>query len=205
MKRYILIAAVYLAASITAWAQMPTKLGANSPEMSRQADPSQLQMIRNAEASHMKTYNDKNKPHLMPTDLGRLRDSRDLRAQEYYNSSVANTSEKAFQRATKAYEMASSKMKKALEKKFKAEKDFSALREKQMLEWTKLEQKQAKASANGLTASQRMKQETERTKLHKKHVNQRLKVQERYMNAVNTVNESQMILERAKVELEKYM
>lgn len=206
MKRFILMAAVCLAASTTAWAQMPTKLGVTSPEMSRQADPHQLQMIRNAEAAYMQSYNNKNAPHLKTPDVDRQSRQTlwDMRAQEFYNSSVANTPDKALQLATQAYNMANYRMKQALARKDKAEKDFAALRQKQMLECAKLEQKQSKAACDGLTARERMKQEAERTKLHKKHMNQRLKIQQQYMNAVNTVNDCELIIERAKVEMEKY-
>ena len=206
MKRIILLAAVWLAASTSAWAQMPTKLSVTSPEMSRQADPAQLQMIRNAEAAYMKSYNDKNAPHLKAPNIdGQSRHTVwNLRPQEFYNSSVANTRDKALQLATQAYNMANYRMKQALVRKDKAEKDFAALRQKQMLECAKLEQKQSKASCDGLTDRERMKQEAERTKLHKKHVNQRLKIQQRYMNAVNTVNDCELIIERARVEMEKY-
>ena len=200
------MAAVCLAAFASAWAQMPTKLGVTSPEMSRQADPSQLQMIRNAEAAYMQSYNNKNAPHLKTPDVDRQSRQTlwDMRAQEFYNSSVANTPDKALQLATQAYNMANYRMKQALVRKDKAEKDFADLRQKQVLECAKLEQKQSKAACDGLTARERMKQETERTKLHKKHVNQRLKIQQRYMNAVNTVNDCELIIERAKVEMEKY-
>ena len=206
MKRFILMAAVCLAAFASAWAQMPTKLGVTSPEMSRQADPSQLQMIKNAEAAYMQSYNHKNAPHLKTPDVDRQSRQTlwDMRAQEFYNSSVANTPDKALQLATQAYNMANYRMKQALARKDKAEKDFAALRQKQMLECAKLEQKQSKASCDGLTDRERMKQEAERTKLHKKHVNQRLKIQQRYMNAVNTVNDCELIIERARVEMEKY-
>lgn len=206
MKRFILMAAVCLAASTTTWAQMPTKLGVTSPEMSRQADPAQLQMIKNAEAHYMQSYNNKNAPHLKTPDIDRQSRQMvwDMRAQEFYNSSVANSSDKALQLATQAYNMANYRMKQALVRKAEAERDFAALRQKQSLECVKLEQKQAKASSDGLTDKERVKQEAERTKLHKKHVNQRLKIQQRYMNAVNTVAESEMILEQAKVEMEKY-
>lgn len=201
------MAAVCLAASTTLWAQMPTKLGITSPEMSRQADPNQRQMIKNAEAAYMQSYNNKNAPHLKTPDIDRLSRQTllDMRAQEFYNSSVANTPDKALQLATQAYNMASYRMKQALVRKSKAERDFVALRQKQMLECAKLEQKQSKASSDGLTAKERAKQEAERTKLHKKHVNQRLKIQQRYMNAVNTVNDCEIIIERAKVEMEKYI
>lgn len=208
MKRFfLLMAAVCLAASTTLWAQMPTKLGITSPEMSRQADPNQRQMIKNAEAAYMQSYNNKNAPHLKTPDIDRLSRQTllDMRAQEFYNSSVANTPDKALQLATQAYNMASYRMKQALVRKSKAERDFVALRQKQMLECAKLEQKQSKASSDGLTAKERAKQEAERTKLHKKHVNQRLKIQQRYMNAVNTVNDCEIIIERAKVEMEKYI
>ena len=200
------MAAVCLAAFASAWAQMPTKLGVTSPEMSRQADPSQLQMIRNAEAAYMQSYNNKNVPHLKTPDVDRQSRQTlwDMRAQEFYNSSVANTPDKALQLATQAYNMANYRMKQALVRKDKAEKDFADLRQKQVLECAKLEQKQSKASCDGLTDRERMKQEAERTKLHKKHVNQRLKIQQRYMNAVNAVNDCELIIERAKVEMEKY-
>ena len=206
MKRIILIAALCLAASTAAWAQMPTKLGLNSPEMSRQADPSQLQMIRNAEASYMKSYNNKNAPHLKGPEIDRQSRQMvwDMRTQEFHNNSVANTRDKALQLATQAYNIANYRMQQALVRKAEAERDFANLRKKQTLECAKLEQKQSKASSDGLTVKERMKQEAERTKLHKKHVNQRLKIQQRYLNAVNTEAESEMILERAKVEMEKY-
>lgn len=206
MKRILLMAAVCLAASTSAWAQMPTKLDVTSPEMSRQADPNQLQMIRNVEAAYMQSYNDKNAPHLKTPDIDRLSRQTmwDMRAQEFYNSSVANTPDKALQVATQAYNIATYRMERALERKVEAERDFAVLRQKQRLESAKLEQKQSKASSDGLTARERTKQEAERTKLHKKHVNQRLKIQQRYMNAVNTVNDCEMIIERAKVEMEKY-
>ncbi len=206
MKRIILLAAVWLAASTSAWAQMPTKLSVTSPEMSRQADPAQLQMIRNAEAAYMKSYNDKNAPHLKAPNIdGQSRHTVwYLRPQEFYNSSVANTRDKALQLATQAYNIANYRMKKALERKSWAERDFADLRHKQRLECAQLELKQARASGDGLTARERAKQEAARTKLHKKHVNQRLKIQQRYMNAVNTVTESEVILERARVEMLKY-
>ena len=206
MKRFILTAVVLWMASLAVMAQMPTKLSLTSPEMSRQADPAQLQMIKNVEANYMQSYNDKGAPHLKIPDIERLnrQSTRNMKGQEWYNNSVANTRDKALQLTTKAYNLASFRMKQALVRKSEAERDFAALRQKQMRERTALELKQSKASSNGLTANELAKQERERVKLNKKHANQRLKVQQRYMNAVNTVNESQVILECAKVELEKY-
>lgn len=206
MKRFILTAAVLWMASSAVMAQMPTKLSVTSPEMSRQADPAQLQMINNVEANYMQSYNDKGTPHLKTPDIDRLnrQSTWSMKEQEWSNNSVANTRDKALQLTTKAYNLASYRMKKALARKSEAERDFAALRQKQMRERTALELKQSKASSNGLTANELAKQERERMKLNRKHANQRLKVQQRYMNAVNTVNESQVILERAIVELEKY-
>ena len=206
MKRFILTAVVLWMASLAVMAQMPTKLSLTSPEMSRQADPAQLQMIKNVEANYMQSYNDKGTPHLKIPDIERLnrQSTWNMKGQEWYNNSVANTRDKALQLTTKAYNLASFRMKQALVRKSEAERDFAALRQKQMRERTALELKQSKASSNGLTANELAKQERERVKLNKKHANQRLKVQQRYMNAVNTVNESQVILECAKVELEKY-
>lgn len=206
MKRFILTAAVLWVVSSAALAQMPTKLSVTSPEMSRQAYPAQLQMIKNVEANHMQSYNDKSASHLKTPDIDRLnrQSTWNMKEQEWYNNSVANTRDKALQLATKAYNLANYRMKQALVRKSEAERDFAALRQKQMRERAALELKQSKASSNGLTANELAKQERERMKLNKKHANQRLKVQQRYMNAVNTVNESQVILERAIVELEKY-
>ena len=72
MKRFILTAAVLWVASSAALAQMPTKLSVTSPEMSRQADPAQLQMIKNVEANYMQSYNDKSAFHLKTPDIDRL-------------------------------------------------------------------------------------------------------------------------------------
>ena len=206
MKRFILTAAVLLVAWPVAMSQMPTKLSVTSPEMSRQADPAQLQMIQNAEANYMQSYNNKSSSHLKTPDIDILnrQSSWSMKQQEWNNNSVANTRDKALQLATQAYNMASYRMEQALVRKSEAERDFAALRQKQMRERASLELKQSKASSDGLTAKECKKQERERMKLNKKHAEQRLKVQERYLNAVNTVYESQMILEWAKVELEKY-
>ena len=206
MKRLILTAAVLWVVSLAALAQMPTKISVTSPEMSRQADPAQLQMIENVEANYMQSYNDKSASHLKTPDIDRLnrQSTWNMKEQEWYNNSVANTRDKALQLTTKAYNMANYRLEQALARKSEAERDFAALRQKQMRERAALDLKQSKASSNGLTANELAKQERERMKLNKKHANQRLKVQQRYMNAVNTLNESQEILERAIVELEKY-
>ncbi|MBQ5489627.1 MAG: hypothetical protein IIT77_02665 [Oscillospiraceae bacterium] len=166
-------------------------------------------MIKNAQARYMKSYNDKSSPHLKSPDLERVSRQyssamQGLRMQEFYNSSVANSTYSALQLATKAYNLANFRLNKALERMAEAEKSFADLRQKQARERAKLEQKHAKAAAKGLTAKESMKQEREKSKLLKKHANQKLRIQQRYLNAKNTAMESEMILDRAKLEIEKY-
>ena len=172
-------------------------------------DPEQHQMIKNAEAKYMKSYNDKSSPHLKSPDLNRVSRQyssamQGLRMQEFYNSSVANSSYSALQLATKAYNLANYRLNKALERMAEAEKSFTDLRQKQARERAKLEQKHDNAAAKGLTAKESMKQEREKSKLLKKHANQKLRIQQRYLDAMNTAMESEIILDRAKQELEKY-
>ena len=175
----------------------------------RVPDPEQHQMIKNAQARYMKSYNDKSSPHLKSPDLERVSRQyssamQGLRMQEFYNSSVANSTYSALQLATKAYNLANFRLNKALERMAEAEKSFADLRQKQARERAKLEQKHAKAAAKGLTAKESMKQEREKSKLLKKHANQKLRIQKRYLDAMNTAMESEIILDRAKQELEKY-
>ena len=175
----------------------------------RVPDPEQHQMIKNAQARYMKSYNDKSSPHLKSPDLERVSRQyssamQGLRMQEFYNSSVANSTYSALQLATKAYNLANFRLNKALERMAEAEKSFADLRQKQARERAKLEQKHAKAAAKGLTAKESMKQEREKSKLLKKHANQKLRIQKRYLDAMNTAMESEMILVRAKQEIEKY-
>lgn len=175
----------------------------------RVPDPEQHQMIKNAQARYMKSYNDKSSPHLKSPDLERVSRQyssamQGLRMQEFYNSSVANSTYSALQLATKAYNLANFRLNKALERMAEAEKSFADLRQKQARERAKLEQKHAKAAAKGLTAKESMKQEREKSKLLKKHANQKLRIQKRYLDAMNTAMESEMILDRAKQEMEKY-
>jgi hypothetical protein len=175
----------------------------------RVPDPEQHQMIKNAQARYMKSYNDKSSPHLKSPDLERVSRQyssamQGLRMQEFYNSSVANSTYSALQLATKAYNLANFRLNKALERMAEAEKSFADLRQKQARERAKLEQKHAKAAAKGLTAKESMKQEREKSKLLKKHANQKLRIQKRYLDAMNTAMESEMILDRAKQEIEKY-
>lgn len=175
----------------------------------RVPDPEQHQMIKNAQARYMKSYNDKSSPHLKSPDLERVSRQyssamKGLRMQEFYNSSVANSTYSALQLATKAYNLANFRLNKALERMAEAEKSFADLRQKQARERAKLEQKYAKAAAKGLTAKESMKQEREKSKLLKKHANQKLRIQKRYLDAMNTAMESEMILDRAKQEIEKY-
>ncbi len=175
----------------------------------RVPDPEQHQMIKNAQARYMKSYNDKSSPHLKSPDLERVSRQyssamQGLRMQEFYNSSVANSTYSALQLATKAYNLANFRLNKALERMAEAEKSFADLRQKQARERAKLEQKHAKAAAKGLTAKESMKQEREKSKLLKKHANQKLRIQKRYLDAKNTAMESEMILDRAKQEIEKY-
>ena len=174
----------------------------------RVPDPEQHQMIKNAQARYMKSYNDKSSPHLKSPDLERVSRQyssamQGLRMQEFYNSSVANSTYSALQLATKAYNLANFRLNKALERMAEAEKSFADLRQKQARERAKLEQKHAKAAAKGLTAKESMKQEREKSKLLKKHANQKLRIQKRYLDAMNTAMESEMILDRAKQEIEK--
>lgn len=175
----------------------------------RVPDPEQHQMIKNAQARYMKSYNDKSSPHLKSPDLERVSRQyssamQGLRMQEFYNSSVANSTYSALQLATKAYNLANFRLNKALERMAEAEKSFADLRQKQARERAKLEQKHAKAAAKGLTAKESMKQEREKSKLLKKHANQKLRIQKRYLDAMNTAMESEMILDWAKQEIEKY-
>ena len=175
----------------------------------RVPDPEQHQMIKNAQARYMKSYNDKSSPHLKSPDLERVSRQyssamQGLRMQEFYNSSVANSTYSELQLATKAYNLANFRLNKALERMAEAEKSFADLRQKQARERAKLEQKHAKAAAKGLTAKESMKQEREKSKLLKKHANQKLRIQKRYLDAMNTAMESEMILDRAKQEIEKY-
>ena len=125
----------------------------------RVPDPEQHQMIKNAQARYMKSYNDKSSPHLKSPDLERVSRQyssamQGLRMQEFYNSSVANSTYSALQLATKAYNLANFRLNKALERMAEAEKSFADLRQKQARERAKLEQKHAKAAAKGLTAKE---------------------------------------------------
>ena len=204
MKPNLFIAALFcLLSAFSVQAQV------SNAQTPRVPDPEQHQMIKNAEARYMKSYNDKSLPHLKTPNLDRVSRQygsamQGLRMQEYYNSSVANSSYSALQLATKAYNLANYRLNKAIERMAEAEKSFADLRQKQAKERAKLEQKHANAAAKGLTANESMKQEREKSKLFKKHANQKLRIQQRYMDAMNTAMESEIILDRAKQELEKY-
>lgn len=204
MKPNLFIAALFcLLSAFSVQAQV------SNAQTPRVPDPEQHQMIKNAQARYMKSYNDKSSPHLKSPDLERVSRQyssamQGLRMQEFYNSSVANSTYSALQLATKAYNLANFRLNKALERMAEAEKSFADLRQKQARERAKLEQKHAKAAAKGLTAKESMKQEREKSKLLKKHANQKLRIQKRYLDAMNTAMESEMILDRAKQEMEKY-
>ncbi len=204
MKPNLFIAALFcLLSAFSVQAQV------SNAQTPRVPDPEQHQMIKNAQARYMKSYNDKSSPHLKSPDLERVSRQyssamQGLRMQEFYNSSVANSTYSALQLATKAYNLANFRLNKALERMAEAEKSFADLRQKQARERAKLEQNHAKAAAKGLTAKESMKQEREKSKLLKKHANQKLRIQKRYLDAMNTAMESEMILDRAKQEIEKY-
>ena len=204
MKPNLFIAALFCLLSV-----FSVQAQVSNAQTPRVPDPEQHQMIKNAQARYMKSYNDKSSPHLKSPDLERVSRQyssamQGLRMQEFYNSSVANSSYSALQLATKAYNLANYRLNKALERMAEAEKSFADLRLKQARERAKLEQKHDNAAAKGLTAKESMKQEREKSKLLKKHVNQKLRIQQRYMDAMNTAMESEMILDRAKQEIEKY-
>ena len=204
MKPNLFIAALFCLLSV-----FSVQAQVSNAQTPRVPDPEQHQMIKNAQARYMKSYNDKSSPHLKSPDLERVSRQysgamQGLRMQEFYNSSVANSTYSALQLATKAYNLANFRLNKALERMAEAEKSFADLRQKQARERAKLEQKHAKAAAKGLTAKESMKQEREKSKLLKKHANQKLRIQKRYLDAMNTAMESEMILDRAKQEIEKY-
>ena len=84
MKKVLFISALLLAVASTMSAQTP-----------RLPDPQQQSMIRNAQASYMKSTNDKNKPHLKPTDLNKVAKQNDqemkaLKEQERVNFTSAS-------------------------------------------------------------------------------------------------------------------
>jgi len=84
MKKVLFISALLLAIASTVCAQTP-----------RTPDPQQQSMIRNAQSSYMKSTNDKNKPHLKPTDLNKVAKQNDqemkaLKEQERVNRTSAS-------------------------------------------------------------------------------------------------------------------
>lgn len=84
MKKVLFISALLLAIASTVSAQTP-----------RLPDPQQQSMIRNAQSSYMKSTNDKNKPHLKPTDLNKVTKQNDqemkaLKEQERVNLAASS-------------------------------------------------------------------------------------------------------------------
>ena len=82
MKKVLFISALFLAIASTVYAQAP-----------RTPDPQQQSMIRNARSAYMKSNNNKDKPHLQPTDLDRVtrqneQDMKALKEQEKVNGSA---------------------------------------------------------------------------------------------------------------------
>ena len=82
MKKVLFISALFLAIASTVYAQAP-----------RTPDPQQQSMIRNARSAYMKSNNNKDKPHLQPTDLDRVtrqneQDMKALKEQEKVNGTA---------------------------------------------------------------------------------------------------------------------
>lgn len=70
MKKVFYISMLFIGmATLSGRAQTPIHLSSTTSDLCIQVDPVQIQMIKNAEAHLLMTYNDKNKPHLKPTRL----------------------------------------------------------------------------------------------------------------------------------------
>ena len=180
MKKVLFITMLFLAAAtLSARAQMP-----------RLPDPSQHQMIRNAEASRMKTYNDKSKPHLKAPDLERLnrqtygRMESEMRRCEVTNGFRNNMNYSYAREAVIKAELAVEK----------AEWRLSALIEKQRLERAELQERIDRAAYEGQDCSKLI---GKMEKLEKKHAKQLHKAQERVDKAKEKYNQALRRTERS--------
>lgn len=165
MKKVFLFSVLLLAMATTASAQRPTILSWNSPEMSNQADPHQLQMIAHAEADYWQSYNDKNYPHLKPTNFD-LIDKENaevfeaLHEQEKKTAAAVNTAYVHNQ-----LKMREDQMSQALE-------SVNQLLAQQGNELSRLEERHDQEAAKGLTLELRMKQKSEDLELKELHTRQ---------------------------------
>ena len=158
-------------------------------QMPRLPDPSQHQMIRNAEASRMKTYNDKSKPHLKAPDLERLnRQTYGHLEKEMRRCEVTNS------RNNMNYSYARNAVIKAELAIEKAEWHLSALIEKQRLERAELQERIDRATAEGQDCSKLI---GKMEKLEKKHAKQLHKAQERVEKAKAKYNQALRRTERS--------
>ena len=181
MKKVLFITMLFLAAAtLSARAQMP-----------RLPDPSQHQMIRNAEASRMKTYNDKSKPHLKAPNLKRLnrqtygRSEEEMRRCEVSNGLMV--------RNNMNYSYAREALVKAELAIEKAERNLFALIEKQRFERAELQERIDLAASEGRDCSKLM---GKMEKLEKKHAKQLHKAQERVDKAKAKYNQALRRTER---------
>ena len=186
MKRYILIAAIFLAGASMARAQSP-----------RTPDPQQHQMIKNAEASRMKTYNDKSKPRLKYTDLNRLNKEREISKVEQWEK---GKSDYLTPRSSENYNNSLEKLRKAEREKTKAEKALSVLLDKQQAEMAKLLAKIDKAVAEGRDCSSL---ESEKMRLEEKHTRKVAEAQEKLVKANQKYEVAVKGYKKAGLEIEK--
>ena len=197
MKKIFLFAALLLASALTVSAQMPTPLNYNSPEMSNQGDPQQLQMIQNAQANRRQSNNNKNKPHLKATDLNLVCQETDMQGNDFRDCSGMN-------QAYNKYNFFLNLMKKAKREKAKAEEVLAKLPGKQQRETAKIQEKMNKCLSNGKDQGLWQKLESEKQNLEQKHIRQKAQAMEKLEKAIDKYNKVERNLELASNEWKSF-
>lgn len=192
MKRYILIAAIFLAVASVAQAQM-----------SRESGTVQRQTTINTESSKVMTVSAKPNGSSSVTTESRMGRKVQPPSNKYWKQNTPNAVyQRNFQsRANSRYNGALNRMRDAEWQKVKAEKALAELPEKQMLEKAKLQEKFEKAMPGGWENEQWLIDEMK--KLEQKHAKQLAKAQEkvrkatqRYEDAVKKVRDTRMEIYR---------
>ena len=202
MKKVLFITMLFLMmTTLFAQGQTPVALNLTRPEMARQADPSQLQMIRNAEAKRLKTYSNKG-----TAGLPGIPKNTEMRALE--NSIRLNGMD--VESAYDYYRSARLMLGKAEREKNRAEKKFAELPGKQQLENAQMQEKFDQSLSMGLDREQWQKLEDKKSKLDEKHTAQIVEAQQRlslalrkYDQALRNYDQAREVYETAKLRFER--
>lgn len=194
MKKLLFISVLFLAVASTVYAQAP-----------RTPDPQQQAVIRNAQSRYINSTNDKNKPHLKPTDLNRVAKQNDqvMREQEifaYTPTPQVRKDQKSISKEAKNLKRTREQAKRdkvvskrkdreeqatvakrrlayAQSAKEDAMRAFTALLDRQMKEMAELQERHKAEAATGLTQEMSQRHERELQELNTEQARQLMEAQ----------------------------